>query len=90
MTQKGQKRLLDAAGYPRGADGIRFKTVYEHFNRGDFDLDYYQIVMEYLRAIGIDVEVKLLPTTEWLIYYKRASGKRSEYRTCTTPTISPH
>ena len=63
---EGAEALLDAAGYPRGADGIRFKTVYEHFDRGDFDLDYYQIVMEYLRAIGIDVEVKRLPTTEWL------------------------
>ena len=62
---EGAEALLDAAGYPRGAGGIRFETVYGHMDRGDIDLDYYQIVMEYLRAIGIDVEVKLLPVPEW-------------------------
>ena len=52
---EGAEALLDEAGYPRGADGIRFQTVYDHYEW--FDLDYYQIVMEYLRAIGIGVEV---------------------------------
>ena len=53
---EGAEALLDQAGYPRGADGVRFSTVYEHYEF--FDFDYYQIIMEYLRAIGIDVEVK--------------------------------
>ena len=53
---EGAEALLDEAGYPRGADGVRFSTVYEHYEF--FDYDYYQIVMEYLRAIGIDVEMK--------------------------------
>ena len=46
------EKLLDEAGYPRGADGVRFKTIYEHFEF--FDLGYYQIAMDYLRQIGID------------------------------------
>ena len=54
---EGAEKLLDEAGYPRGADGVRFKTVYEHYE--NFDIDYYQIAMEYIRAIGIDVEVKV-------------------------------
>ena len=54
---EGAEKLLDEAGYPRGADGIRFKTVHEHMDY--FDLDYFQIAIEYLGAIGIDVEVKL-------------------------------
>ena len=45
------KKLLAEAGYPNG-----FKTTHDHHG---FDLDYYQIVMEYLRAIGIDAEVKV-------------------------------
>ena len=50
------ERLLDEAGYPRGADGIRFSTIYSHYEF--FDLGYYQIAMDYLRQIGIDVEIE--------------------------------
>ena len=50
--------LLDEAGLPRGADGVRFKTVYEHYEF--FDLGYYQIAMDYLRQIGIDVEIQVI------------------------------
>ena len=52
------EELLDEAGYPRGADGVRFSTVYEHYEF--FDLGYYQIAMDYLRKIGIDVEIRTL------------------------------
>ena len=61
---EGAEALLDEAGYPRGADGVRFQTVYEHYDL--FDLDYYQIVMEYLRAIGIGVEVKIVERTPYI------------------------
>ena len=50
------ERLLDEAGYPRRADGIRFSTIYSHYEF--FDLGYYQIAMDYLRQIGIDVEIQ--------------------------------
>ena len=52
------EKLLDEAGYPRGADGVRFKTIYEHFE--DRDLGYFQIAMDYLRQIGIDVEIQIV------------------------------
>ena len=63
---EGAEKLLDEAGYPRGADGIRFKTLYEHYEVAD--LDYYQIAMEYLRAIGIDVEVKVIDRATQIAY----------------------
>ena len=67
--------LLDEAGYPRGADGIRFETTYGHLDRGDFDLDFYQIVMEYLRAIGIDIEVEKIPVAQWGSYVRDSRGE---------------
>ena len=52
------EKLLDEAGYPRGADGVRFRTRYGHYEF--FDLGYYQIAMDYLRQIGIEVEIEVL------------------------------
>ena len=52
------EELLDEAGYPRGADGVRFRTRYGHYEF--FDLGYYQIAMDYLRQIGIKVEIEVL------------------------------
>ena len=54
----GAEALLDAAGYPRGADGIRFRTVLNDF--APQDLGYAEIAIEYWRAIGVDVE-EILP-----------------------------
>jgi peptide/nickel transport system substrate-binding protein len=56
------ERLLDEAGYPRGEDGIRFSTIYSHYEF--FDLGYYQIAMDYLRQIGIDVEIQIRTRAE--------------------------
>ena len=58
------EKLLDEAGYPRGADGIRFSTIYEHYEF--FDLGYYQIAMDYLRQIGIDVEIQIVSRAEMI------------------------
>ena len=58
------EKLLDEAGYPRGEDGIRFRTVYEHYEF--FDLGYYQIAMDYLRQIGIDVEIQIVARAEMI------------------------
>jgi peptide/nickel transport system substrate-binding protein len=51
----GAEKLLDEAGYPRGADGIRFKTQYTQSERSD--LGYAEIVIEYWREIGVDVDI---------------------------------
>ena len=52
---EGAEALLDAAGHPRGADGIRFKTTFEVW---DFDdLGGFELFAAYWREIGVDVEV---------------------------------
>jgi peptide/nickel transport system substrate-binding protein len=50
---EGAKKLLKEAGYPNG-----FKTVLNHF--GEFDVSYTELAAEYFRAIGVDVEIRLL------------------------------
>ena len=54
----GAEALLDEAGYPRGADGTRFKTVLNHFYR--FDLGYSELAATYWADIGVDVEINVL------------------------------
>ena len=58
------EKLLDEVGYPRDADGVRFKTIYEHYEFTD--LGYYQIAMDYLRQIGIDVEIQEVTRAEFV------------------------
>ena len=54
--------LLDAAGYPRGADGTRFKTV---LNYGTFaSLDFAEIAAAYWAEIGVEVEIEVLTGPE--------------------------
>ena len=65
------ERLLDEAGYPRGADGIRFKLTMGHWEGGD--LDYAQLVaVTYFRDIGVEVEVEPVPGAEWASYINAA------------------
>jgi peptide/nickel transport system substrate-binding protein len=53
--------LLDAAGYPRGADGVRFSTVLMG-PRGRYlnDANVVQAIGQYLSDIGIQTEVQIL------------------------------
>ena len=53
---EGAEALLDEAGYPRGADGIRFKAV--HNPLPGWDMGYQEIAVEYWDAIGVDVEIR--------------------------------
>ena len=46
------------------ATGVRFSTVYEHYEF--FDLGYYQIAMDYLRQIGVDVEIQENTRAEYI------------------------
>ena len=65
------EKLLDEAGYPRGADGIRFKTI---LNYGPFgaSLDHAEIAAAYWAEIGVEVEVDNLA---WSAFNERiASG----------------
>ena len=54
----GAEALLDEAGYPRGADGTRFKTVLNHFYR--FPLGYSEVAASYWADIGVDVEINVM------------------------------
>ena len=54
--------LLDAAGYPRGADGYRFIIKLGHFDR--WDATYPELVIGYLDAIGVKGELEVFGTAE--------------------------
>ena len=51
----GAEALLDEAGYPRGADGIRFKTEYMHFDR--FPVSWSEFMVSYWRQIGVEIDI---------------------------------
>ena len=54
------ERLLDEAGYPRGADGIRFKTT--SLAVATHDLGMAELQAAYWREIGVDVEIDVVST----------------------------
>ena len=58
------EQLLDEAGYPRGADGMRFKTDLSVIDTSD--TDYFQLAAEYWKEIGVDVEIIVLDRPAWM------------------------
>ena len=58
---EGAEKLMDEAEYPRGADGIRFKTFLHHLQR--LDVGYQEIAVQYWAQIGVDVEIRILDNT---------------------------
>ena len=52
---EGAEKLLDEAGYPRGADGIRFKTDAKF--RDTEDVGWVEAVAAYWSEIGVDVRL---------------------------------
>ena len=72
---EGAEALLDEAGYPRGADGIRFKTEMLFLTR--FDLNFTEFVASYWNKIGVDVEIAALPITPW-VARKKSEGFQNE------------
>ena len=61
---EGAEALLDAAGYKRGADGVRFKVDYQH--RDVIDLGYTEIAAGYWADIGVDVTINIVDTATWV------------------------
>ena len=49
-------QLLDEAGYPRGDDGIRFRTHYDVWEGRP--LSFFDLQVAYWRDIGVEVEVR--------------------------------
>ena len=58
------EQLLDEAGYPRGADGMRFKTDLSVIDTSD--IDYFQLAAQYWKEIGVDVEIIVLDRPAWI------------------------
>ena len=61
---EGAEKLLDEAGYPRGADGVRFKVDYQH--RDVIDLGYTEIAAGYWADIGVDVTINIVDSATWV------------------------
>ena len=51
------ERLLDAAGYPRDGDGIRFETNWDVFPPWGHDIDLSLIVASYWEKVGVKVTI---------------------------------
>ena len=60
----GAEALLDEAGYPRDADGVRFKTDFMHLER--YDLNYTELLASYWQAIGVEVEIEVAPLADFV------------------------
>ena len=54
---EGAEKLLDEAGYPRGADGIRFQTSYIHAPH--METSYAELAASYWGEIGVDLEIRV-------------------------------
>ena len=54
---EGAEKLLDEAGYPRGADGNRFKVIQEQIVGSSADVSISEMAAGYWAKIGVDVEV---------------------------------
>jgi len=73
----GAEKLLDEAGYPRGADGIRFKTALNHHPGAG--LDYAEIAASYWAEIGVEVKIDAGSSPEWVekIFSRTYEGMHS-------------
>ncbi|MDH4065649.1 MAG: ABC transporter substrate-binding protein, partial [Acidobacteriota bacterium] len=69
------ERLLDEAGWGRGADGVRFPITLQA-GRGRYlnDANVVQAIGQYLKDVGIGVQVELL---EWASVYTPLIRERS-------------
>ena len=56
---EGAERLLDEAGYPRGADGVRFRTSM-WINAQRANVGYHELQVGYWKEIGVEVELTAL------------------------------
>ena len=59
---EGAEALLDTAGYPRGADGYRFKVKLGSSER--VETTYGEILMSYFEAIGVESEIEVITEAE--------------------------
>lgn len=58
-------RILDEAGYKKGADGVRFKITQDKIPYGDEYVRLAEYVKEQLKKIGIDATTRSTDTAGW-------------------------
>lgn len=68
---KRAEALLDEAGFPRGADGVRFRVTHDVFDAGANRVGQY--LRQALQRVGVDVTVR---TQEFATYIKRVYTDR--------------
>ena len=61
------EKLLDAAGYPRGKDGTRFRVTLQAPRTLYGDGNVAQAIGQYLSDIGVDTKVTLLDVSVYLL-----------------------
>lgn len=66
FNPKKAEELLDAAGYKRGADGMRFKIMHDPLPFGPDYMRTAEVMKQNLKAVGIDVEIRSQDTPTWL------------------------
>ena len=69
---EGAEKLLDDAGFPRGADGVRF-TLPILFISAYSDMGYLEIVKAYLVEIGIAAEIEAVDQATWRAMWTESS-----------------
>lgn len=62
------EKLLDEAGYPRGADGIRFKLTHDYVPSADTYKRGAEYIKQALAAVGVEVTVR---SQDFATYTKR-------------------
>lgn len=65
FDRKKAEALLDAAGYPKKADGWRFKLDHDFIPFGDDYRRTGEFVRQALRAVGIDVSLRAQDLPTW-------------------------
>ncbi|WP_414449346.1 ABC transporter substrate-binding protein [Burkholderia sp. 22PA0099] len=65
FDRKAAEALLDEAGYPRKADGWRFRINHDFIPYGDDYQRTGEFVRQALRAVGIDVTLRAFDLAAW-------------------------
>ena len=84
---EGAERLLDEAGYPRGADGIRFTVPFDtHAGR---DPGFIELQVAYWRDIGVAVEINTMDGAAFGAHARSGAAQGLTPRESGLTTVSP-
>jgi peptide/nickel transport system substrate-binding protein len=83
------EKLLDDAGFPRGSDGIRFKTTSTWIAGWGADMDAMLISRDYWKKIGVDVEIISQPDGDEAWTLQQALNYDMHQCGCRLKTLDP-